>query len=289
MHYNNHDSRLQLQDTANQPSAQKFFSLERGTRGVRLRVRNAATMARRKLTPFSLPAAAALALYLAPMPVAHAQLGYDPFASNPIRAEEKWAPYVDAATGGTNRPVSTTVSGVTPPVSNAMSFNFAVSAPSTATSGAFLTGGGNIYSFSAALTLTLTSTFAATVGSFNTVVFSIKTLGSPLNTAGVSLTLTSTGQTIAPIYTNVVDSGAGMGATAQSAFQFDLSGAGGSNNFSITVPGSASSVSFSSAQLDATTTAYGTQSVVPEPSSIAIVLTAVGGLCVAGVRSRRRG
>lgn len=73
MHYTNHDTRQQLQPAAIQPEPQQFLSLERGRRGFCLRVRTAATVARRKLEPFKLPGAAAaiilaaaLALFMPP-------------------------------------------------------------------------------------------------------------------------------------------------------------------------------------------------------------------------------
>ena len=286
MNYSNHVSRLQLPESSAAQPQQKVLSLEPGKRGFCLRLRTAATIARRKFEPYRLPVVAALAAaaFCAPVQEARAQLGYDPFAADLSHAEEKWAPYTTAALNGTNRPVSTTVNGVTPVVADGTSFNISVTAPNP--NGAFLTSGGNIYSPTDMLTLTLTSTYAPAIGSFNTVVFSIKTLGSPLDAAGVVLTPNG-GTAIAPRYSSISMSGSGMGATEQSAFQFDLSGVGGSNNFSISIPGSATSVSFSSAQLDASTTTYGALNVVPEPSSLAFVAVAAGGWSMAGARRRR--
>ncbi|MBE7158337.1 MAG: hypothetical protein INR62_07865, partial [Rhodospirillales bacterium] len=100
---------------------------------------------------------------------------------------------------GTNRPAATFVSGVDSTASNASPFNFGVTAPANNAGRAFITSGGNIYSPTSALTLTIASTSAATVETFNTVIFSLKTLGNPLNTAGVLLTL-NTDQTIAPSF-----------------------------------------------------------------------------------------
>ena len=288
MHYSNHDNRLQRPNSA--PAApQKFLSLERSARGVRLRVRSAATMARRKLVPFGLPTAAVLALAacVTPLRVANAQLGYDPFAGNTNHTEERWTTYSTAATGGTNRPTTTSLNGVDTTAANAAAYNFGVTAPDSNTSGAFVTSGGNIYSPTSALTLTLTSTFVPPAGAFQTVIFSLRTQGNPLNTAGIFLT-TNNNQTVAPRFLSLANSGSGMGAVAQNAFQFDLSGVGGTTSFTLTVPGSASSVSFSSSQLDASTTAFGAQNLVPEPSSIALVALAASGLAVAAVRCRRR-
>lgn len=244
MHYSNHDNRQQRPEAA-PSSPQKLLSLERNSRGLCLRVRTAATMARRKLVPFGLPVAAVLTLFacVVPFRVARAQLGYDPFAGNLVHNEEQWATYSNAALDGTNRPGTTFINGVNAAAANASSFNFAVTNINPSSGSTLFTGGtgnGNIYSFNAALTLTLTSNAAPTAGTFNTVVFSIKTLGTALYYTGVQLTL-----------------GTGMSATAQSAFQFDLSSFGGSNNFSIAASGSGSSVSFSSSQLDATTTVTG--------------------------------
>ena len=87
---------------------------------------------------------------------------------------------------------------------------------------------------------------------------------------------------------SITNSGTGVGAAAQSAFQWDLSSLGGANNFTITVPGSAASVSFSSAQLDTTTATYGAQSVVPEPSTVAALAVGGLGLGLLGRRLRRR-
>ncbi len=285
MNYSNNVSRLQIQDPAVVQPPQKLLSLEPGKRGLCLRVRAAATMARLRFEPYRLPVVAAVAVvaFLAPVHEARAQLGYDPFAANLSHAEEKWATYADATTGGANRPTSTSVNGVDAMLANAASFNFDVTFPTP--SNAFVTGGGNIYSFSNPLTLTLTSTYAPTVGSFNTVVLSIKTLGNPVNTAGVFLT-PSGGQAIAPRFVSISSMGSGMGASAQYAFQFDLSAIGGANNFSIALPGADSSVSFGSSQLDETTSIYGAQSVVPEPSSLAF-LAALGGMSF--VAFRRRG
>lgn len=286
MNYSHHASRLQLPDPAAARPPQKLLSLEPAKRGFCLRVRTAATMARRELEPYRLPVAAgtiAAAAFLAPVQDARAQLGYDPFAGNVSHTEESWATYSDASLGGTNRPTSTAVNGINTMLANATAFNFDVTAPTGET--AFITGG-RIYSFADQLTLTLTSTYAPAVGSFNTVVFSLKALGNPLNTAGVLLTPNG-GQAIAPIYTSIATSGSGMGATAQYAFQFNLAGIGGSNNFTIAVPASASSVSYANAQLDETTTVYGAQNVVPEPSSLAFMAAAGGGLMIVVLRRRR--
>ena len=285
MNYSNHASRLQLRDPSAAQPPQKLLSLEPGRRGLCLRTRTVATMARRKFEPYRLSVAAALAAlaFLAPVRDARAQLGYDPFAANASHTEERWATYSDAATDGTNRPSSTFINGVNAHLTNATAFNFGVTAPNP--SGAFLTSGNNIYSPTTVLTLALSSTYAPAIGSFNTIVFSLKTLGNLLDTTRLVLTPNG-GQAITPRHGSVSMTGSGMGASAQYAFQFDLSGIGGSNNFSITVPGSASSVSFSSAQLDATTTVYGAQSVVLEPSSLALMAVAFGGLSFVTLRRR---
>ncbi len=91
MNYSNHASRLQLQDPSVAQAPQKLLSLEPGRRGLCLRVRTAATMARRKFTPYRLPVAAAIAVAacFAPIHMARVQPGDRPFASNLVHSEEK--------------------------------------------------------------------------------------------------------------------------------------------------------------------------------------------------------
>ena len=221
-------------------------------------------------------------------------MNYDPFAGNASHTEERWVSatnantgsYTDPATNGTNRPNSLTGDAVNAALLNATAFNFRVT---SANSNAFLIpsgGPGNIYSFDQTLTLTLTSTYAPPTGTFNTVVFSIRVAGTPLNTAGVLLT-PNNGAAVAPRFTNAVLSGSGMAAVTQYAFQFDLSAVGGSNNFFIVLPASGASASFGGSQLDTTTAAYGAVSVVPEPSTAAATLAGVGGLMLL-LRRRQR-
>lgn len=284
VNHSNHSSRLRLRENQSglvrNPSTVQ--NSEKNKRGL-CPSGHVATVTQRR--PSSLNLVAASMVLFASVPAASAQLGYDPFANNVSHTEASWARYVDATTNGTNRPSATFINGVNSTTLNATSFNLGVTAPDP--SGAFVTSGGNIYSFSNAYTLTLSSNFAPVAGTFNTVVFSAKVLGNPLDLANVVLT-PSGGASIAPSFTTVSTSGSGMGEASQYAFQFDLAGWGGSNNFTITLPGSASSVSFSSSQLDATTTTYGAQSVVPEPGNTTLMVLGGFGLLWSTQRLRRR-
>lgn len=283
MNYTNSSNRLHVPVRSDlPPKTATFLSLERSARGLHLRVRTAATLARRKAGAFKLATAAMAVACFAPVDAAKAQLSYNPFAGTTSYTEERWvsatnpntASYTDSTANGTNRPSSMTGDAVNGTLLTAASFNFRVTAPNPTDAFLIPSGGpGNIYSFDQTLTLTLTSTYAPTAGAFNTVVFSIRVAGTALNTAGVLLTPNG-GAAIAPRFTNLTTSGSGMGAVGQYAFQFDLSGIGGSNNFSIALPSTGQSSSYSSSQLDETTTAFGGQSVVPEPASVTLLALA---------------
>lgn len=133
----------------------------------------------------------------------------------------------------------------------------------TGTSTAFLTGGGNIYSFSAATGFSLTDSTPYTLG---TVTFQAATLGSLMDYDSMFLRYDNGGglQSLATTRVELFNGAAGGmgGADVTSLWQWDVS-ALGINSFEIVFNASESSMSFAAASLDTA----GITTAVPEPAT----------------------
>lgn len=133
------------------------------------------------------------------------------------------------------------------------------------TPGAFLTGGGNIYSFATASTFVLTDTVDYPTG-LGLVVFQANSLGTPLDYSSVTLTYevggVPTSLTTPRVEVYRASLGGFGGDDIVSSWEWDLSGLA-IKNYSIHFNASGSSLSFDKATLD--TQAYLAQPSVPEP------------------------
>lgn len=153
-------------------------------------------------------------------------------------------------------------------------------------SGAFLTGGGNIYSFSAPTSFLLTASTVSNPADDNEfdlvehpirhIAFQVRSLGTELDYAGVRLAYNG-GTLLAPSSITELDrivTGGGFGGVqVDTLFRWDLSEENLTTlDFGISFAAASSSFSLDRAQLD--------YSAVPEPGTVALLATAalVGGL-----------
>jgi hypothetical protein len=148
---------------------------------------------------------------------------------------------------------------------------------------AFLTGGGNIYSFSGATQFTLSDATTYTAG-LGLVVFQTETLGTELDYAGVALTYNLGGGPVSLTSSRTetfrTPLGGFGGSSVGSLWQWDLSGLG-VNSFTINFDAAGSSLSLDAVALDTVATP------VPEPATTGLVTAGVlGGL--AWLRRRHR-
>lgn len=150
------------------------------------------------------------------------------------------------------------------------------------TTGAFLTSGGNIYSFSVPTAFTVADSTPFTLG---TVTFQADTLGTLLDYNSVLLRYDNGGglQTLATTRTELYNSALGGfgGSEVTSLWQWNVS-ALGINSFDIVFNASGSSMSFAAAALDTVSVT----TVVPEPT-VSGLLAGAGALMFIG-RFRRK-
>lgn len=163
---------------------------------------------------------------------------------------------------------------------DAGSFGFGSASVRENTGGAFLTGGGNIYSFSVPTDFTITlAGSATTTGGSRTVALRLETLGSLVDPASLSLTLNVGGVTLAPTSQGLVYQellGGFGGAEEERVFVWENVASD-----SYTFDFNASSSSMSLAQV----AVFASPTVVPEPGTALLMMLGLAGLTVAGKKN----
>jgi hypothetical protein len=144
--------------------------------------------------------------------------------------------------------------------------------------GAFVTGSGNIYNIGGVSSFIVRHEASEPVG---WVTFQARTLGAELDYSSVQLTYESGGASFSlpPVGRIELDRGTQLGVNVSSRWDWDLN-ALNISTYNIEFQAAGSSLSFDSATLD--TAAVG---VVPEPSSVALIV--VGALGLAWITSGR--
>jgi hypothetical protein len=152
------------------------------------------------------------------------------------------------------------------------------------TAGAFLTGGGNIYSFSAATSFTVTvPNYNLGAGWNSRFVAQLQNQGSPLDFASVRLSYDGGNQLLAPTFTDELLGG----AIPENLFAWDLAGFNPST-YSLTFNASASSMSLDAIAVDTfTQTSAFAPMGVPEPATGVLAAIGLIGSLAAPRRSRR--
>jgi len=166
---------------------------------------------------------------------------------------------------------------------DAGSFGFASASVTENTGGAFLTGGGNIYSFAVAtdFTTTLSGTTSGTSSRLRTVALRFETLGNLLDPTSVTLSLDTGGPALAPDTTAILfdDPLGGIGGAEQELVFIWESVADGSYTFDF----NAASDSMSLSQL----ASYMSPTVIPEPGPMLLLALGLGGLSAVGRQQAR--